>query len=102
MCCVITALLLLGPRLAIIIWWLVDPTRFNLAFHTWTDSLKIALPGCLWPVLGFLFVPWTTLAYLLVFPGGVTGLDWVVLALGLILDLSAHGSGYRHRDRMRG
>lgn len=89
MCCVITALLLVGPRLAILVWWLVDSTRFQFAFSTWIV-----------PLLGALFLPWTTLAYLLVSPGGVGGLDWLWLGIGLLLDLAAGGGGYRHRKRL--
>jgi hypothetical protein len=35
-------------------------------------------------LIGGIFVPWTTLSYLIVFPGGVVGLDWVWLGLGLV------------------
>ena len=91
MCCVITALLLLGPRLSILVWWLVDSARFHAAFSTWIV-----------PLLGALILPWTTLAYLLVFRGGVVGLDWLWLGVGLLLDLTASGGGYRHRERIPG
>jgi hypothetical protein len=52
-------------------------------------------------LLGAIFVPWTTLAYLIVFQGGVVGLDWVWLGAGLVLDLASHSGGYRNRDRVR-
>jgi len=92
MCCWLTTLLLLGPRFALLVWWVTSPQRFGLAFHAW-----------IWPLLGGLFLPWTTLVYLLVFPGGVTGLDWLWLGLGLAVDLGAlGGSGYGNRDRLRG
>lgn len=89
MCCMLTALLMVGPRLAIIVWWLVGSPRFAQAFN-----------GLLWPILGVLFAPWTTLAYLLVMPG-VTGIDWLWIALGILIDLGALGGGYRSRDRIR-
>ena len=92
MCCLLTTLSLLSPRLALLVWWLIRPERFSLAFHTWV-----------WPLLGGIFLPWTTLAYLLVFPGGVVGWDWLWMGLGLLFDLGSHGGGgYRHRDRLRG
>ena len=57
MCCLVTVLVFLGPRLGILVWWLLDMPRWNLTFNTF-----------IWPLLGFIFLPWTTLAYVLVFP----------------------------------
>jgi hypothetical protein len=92
MCCVISALIMAGPRLAIFIWWLVDKLRFEEAFN-----------GILWPIVGFLFAPWTTLAYLFVYSNGVNGLDWLWIAIGILIDLGAYTSGgYGSRRRGRG
>ena len=92
MCCFFTALVLFGPRLAILIWWLIDPTRWNAAFNSF-----------LWALLGFLFLPWTTIMYVLVFPGGVTGFDWIWLGLGLLVDIGSYtGGGYGNRHRVPG
>jgi hypothetical protein len=100
--CLVTSLLLLGPRLALLVWWLMNSARFNLAFNTKNWPLHLPLPSWVWPLIGAIFVPWTTLAYLVVFPGGVVGLDWFWLGLGLLIDLGSHfGGGYRHRDRIR-
>jgi len=102
MCCLVTTLLLLGPRLAILVWWFIDSARFNLAFNAQAWPLHLPLPFWVWPVLGAILVPWTTLAYLAVFPGGVVGLDWLWLGLGLLIDIGLHGGGgYRNRDRIR-
>ncbi len=87
MCCFFTVLLFLGPRAAILVWWLLQPSRWNLAF-----------PSFIWPLLGFIFIPWTTMAYVLVFPGGIVGFDWIWLGLGLILDIGWWaGGGFRRR-----
>ena len=92
MCCFLAILAILGPRAAILVWWLVDQVRWNQAFDTF-----------IWPFLGFLFLPWVTLAYVLVFPGGVDGFDWVWLGLALLLDLSSwFGGGYTNRSRLPG
>jgi hypothetical protein len=92
MCCLFTVLLMLGPRAADVIWWLVDPGRWNLAFDT-----------LLWPVLGIVFLPFTTLMYVIVFPGGITGLDVVWLGLAVALDLvSWLGGGYGNRRQIPG
>ncbi len=89
MCCIVAVAALIGPRVAIVLWWLLDPARWSLAF------------GGEWivPLLGLLFLPWTTLVVAFLAPfGGVAGLGllWVVLAL--IVDLGAYGGGYRSRS----
>jgi len=92
MCCVFTAMVLAGPRLGIIIWGLVQPARWELAFSTFV-----------WPLLGFVFLPWTTLMYVAVAPTGVDGLDWLWLGIGLLADIASYSGGaYGNRDRIRG
>ena len=92
MCCLFTTLVLFGPRLGILVWWLIQPVRWNAAFETF-----------IWPFLGFLFLPWTTIMYVLVFPGGVTGFDWVWIVLALFADIASYtGGAYGNRDRMPG
>ncbi|MCP4306610.1 MAG: hypothetical protein GY926_08970 [bacterium] len=81
MCCLVVALMMLGPRFAILVWWITDQPRWERAF----DSFA-------WSFLGFLFLPWTTLTFVLVAPnGGLAGFDWVWLAFGLMADLSSYG-----------
>jgi hypothetical protein len=90
MCCVVAALFALGPRAAILFWYIVEPVRWNQTFDTF-----------LWPLAGFLVAPWTTLMYVLVFPGGITGFDYVWLIIGIAMDVFAwSGGAYTNRDRM--
>ena len=92
MCCFFTALVLFGPRLGILIWWLIDPGRWSLAFQSF-----------FWAFLGFLFLPWTTLMYVIIFPGGVTGFDWIWLGLGLLADIGSYtGGGWGNRNQIPG
>ena len=35
MCCFFTALLLFGPRLAILVWWIYSPVYITNLFQTW-------------------------------------------------------------------
>jgi hypothetical protein len=81
--------MLFGPRAGILIWWLVDRPRWESAFD-----------GFLIPIIGFFLLPWTTLAYVLVFPGGVEGLDFVWLILAVFVDLGSYGGGYRNREKI--
>jgi hypothetical protein len=93
MCCVITTFFFLGPRAGILVWWLVDQVRWEAAFSSF-----------FWPLLGFIFAPWTTLMYVLVAPtGDVAGFDWIWLAIAVLADLSMYmGGGYANRGRVRG
>jgi hypothetical protein len=100
MCCFITIFLVLGSRITILLWWLAEPQRFNLAFQNWALPGNYAIPVWVWTVLGGIFVPWTTLAYLFVFPGGIVGYEWIVLGVAFLIDLAGHGGGFRHRDRI--
>lgn len=91
MCCFFTALVLLGPRAGIFVWWLLDPLRWGAAF----DSFVV-------PFLGFLFFPLTTLMWVAVFPGGVDGFDIVWLGLAVALDIFSWGGGaYGNRNRIQ-
>ena len=90
MCCFWSVLVFLGPRAGILIWWLVNPLRWQATF-----------PSFIWPLLGFLFLPWATLMYVLVAPGGVIGFDWVWLGLAVVADIGMYaGGGYGNRDRI--
>lgn len=86
MCCFLAALVALGPRAGILIWWLMQPTRWEASFSSF-----------FWPFLGFLFAPWTTLSWVTVAPGGVTGFDFVIVALGIALDIASYGASENGR-----
>ena len=91
-CCVLTVFFLLGPRAGVVIWWILDPVRWQLAFSSW-----------LWSVIGFFVAPWTTMMWVLVAPGGVAGLDWLWIGLAVLLDISFWtGGAWGNRDRMPG
>ena len=90
MCCLVSTLFLLGPRASIVVWWLLEPARWAAAFDT-----------ALWPIVGFLLLPWMTLMFVVVAPGGVEGFDYVWLIIGLAMDLFTWGGGaFTNRDRM--
>jgi len=92
MCCFIASLFMLGPRAAILVWWLLQPLRWSETFDTF-----------LWPLVGFLVAPWTTLMYVAVYPAGINGFDFLWLGIGVAMDLfSWFGGGYTNRGRMPG
>jgi hypothetical protein len=80
--CLFLSLLLFGPRVVIVFWWIIEPLRWSAAF----DSFIL-------PFLGFLFLPWTTLMYVLVSPGGVEGLDLLWIGLAVAADLASYAGG---------
>lgn len=72
------------PRIALIIMWLVDYSQ--RAFET-----------MLWPILGFLFMPFTTCAWVLAQNefDGARGVGLFILIIGVIFDLGSHGGASR-------
>lgn len=58
-----------------------------------TGYLSSAYQTVLWPVLGFLLMPFTTLAYAIAMNemGGMSGGGVVVVVLGVLLDLGSSG-----------
>ena len=87
MCCLFTSLLLFGPRLAILVWWIINPAYITQLFQTW-----------IWPLLGLIFLPWTMLMYMVIASGGIIGFDWILLGLGVFADMAGYFGSYRHRE----
>jgi len=85
----------LFPRIANFVLWIARPNLYLAPFGgNW-----------LWPLLGIVFLPFTTLLYVVMWtPGvGLTGGDWFWLVLAVFLDVAhAMGSGYANRDRVPG
>jgi hypothetical protein len=89
--CLLVMLGAFFPRLGVFFVWLARPAVF-----------EAAIPSALVAVLGVIFLPLTTLMYVLLWsPNGLTGFDWVWLALALALDIGGiAGSAYGNRDRL--
>ena len=81
MCLVIFAFIF-SPRLVMVIWWLLDMARWSATF----DNAIV-------PILGFVLAPWTTLMYVLVAPGGVSGIDLLWIGVAVLVDLGSLGGG---------
>ena len=90
MCCLLVVLSLLGPRVAFLVTWLAT-NRVAVAFHD----------GWVVPLLGLVFLPWTALLYTLAYApvGGVSGLGWLFVGLGVLADLGSYVSGPYQRRR---
>ena len=87
MCCVLALLAFLGPRLVLVVLWL------------FTNYLSRAFDTFLLPLLGFLFLPWTTIAWAIAQNelGGLNGLGILVVILGVLADVGVLGGGARGR-----
>lgn len=99
MSCITTILLGVISRIGILVWWIMNPESHDLPFLNGVIP-GLAFPGWLWTLVGGVFLPWTTLAYLFFSPGGIVGYEWIALAVGLLLDLASHGGAYSHRRRI--
>jgi len=86
-CCLFAVLLAGAPRLAFLIWWMFQPYRMSATF-----------PNFIWALLGVLFIPWTTIMYVIVFPNGINGFDWVWLGLALAIDIGTYVGNGRARQ----
>ena len=54
-----------------------------------------AFEGILLPLLGLIFLPWTTFLYVLVYNPveGVSFLGWVFVVIGLLVDIGSYTAG---------
>jgi len=87
--CLLGCLALAFPRIALVLVWLFVPGYIGRAFN---ESL-------LWPVLGFIFLPLTTLVYAwsINSHGAIDGLYLVALIVAVLVDLGLLGGGASSR-----
>ena len=87
--CLVALLFLMFPRVALVLLWL------------FSNYLEHAYHGILLPLLGFLFLPLTTLVYAYMINNHVPtdGFNLIWLILAVLIDIGALGHGYRNRRR---
>ena len=85
--CFIFLFALISARLAIILTWL------------FSNVLERAYDGFLVPILLFLFLPWTMLAYAWMYDSGhaVRGIEWVLVGVAVLIDIGSLLGGQRAR-----
>ena len=91
-CCAVLVVLFLGPRVAI------------AAMALFSSYLGRAFGGSfLLPLVGWLFLPWTTLAYAWAINsrGEVTGFQAIVVVVAVLVDLGVVGGGAARRRSKR-
>jgi hypothetical protein len=87
--CLAALLALISPRLALIV------------VALGSNILSRAFDNALLPVLGFFLLPWTTLAYAVMWDAGthaVTGFEWFIVILAFLGDLGSYGGTGYGRD----
>jgi len=86
---VLGCLALMAPRFAIVL------------VVVFSDYIGRAYESVLWPFLGFLFLPLTTLAYAWAINsrGSVEGLQLVVVVIAVLIDLGVVGGTAARRKR---
>ena len=86
---VVGCLALMAPRFAIVLVVLLS------------DYIGRAFENLLWPFLGFLFMPMTTLAYAWAInsSGSVAGVQLVVVVIAVLMDLGLIGGSAASRKR---
>ena len=94
MCCFFMVLMFLGPRFAFLVVWLTRQGQalINMAFDTFII-----------PLLGLIFLPWTTLMITFVSgANGLVGFDWVWVGLAVAADIASYSASAYKRKTVPG
>jgi hypothetical protein len=86
--CFVALFALISPRLALFFIFLVS------------DLLSDAFASWVLPLIGFFILPWTTLAYAVMWSVGtndVTGFEWFIVGIAFVVDVSSYAQGQRSR-----
>jgi hypothetical protein len=90
--CFVVLFALISPRLALFFLWL------------FSDLLSRAFDSWIIPFLGFFLLPWTTLAYAVMWSVGsdkVSGFEWFIVILAFLADLASY-AGRERFQKSRG
>jgi hypothetical protein len=89
--CLLAVVVLMFPRVILVLMWLL------------TNYLTRAYHGLLLPLLGFIFLPITTIVYAWMVNNHMPleGINVVILVVAVLFDAASHDSGrrYYYRDR---
>lgn len=79
--CFVVLFALISPRLALFFVWIFS-NLLSLAYESWVV-----------PVIGFFFLPWTTLAYAVMWDSGgrgVHGFEWFIVGFAFVVDVGSY------------
>lgn len=90
--CALAFAIVVAPRVMLLLAWLFSERWDNVWGGAW-----------LWPLLGLVIAPYTTVMYMLVWtPAGIAGWDWMWIGLGVLLDLVKWGQLFQNRHAIPG
>jgi hypothetical protein len=87
--CLLAIVVLAFPRVVLVLMWLFS-TVLQRAYH-----------GLIIPMLGFIFLPITTIVYAWMVTNHMplAGVNLIILVVAVLLDAGSHGGGMRHYRR---
>jgi hypothetical protein len=87
--CLLAIVVLAFPRVVLVLMWLFS-SILDRAYH-----------GLLIPILGFIFLPITTIVYAWMVTSGLRleGVNLIILIIAVLLDAGSHGGGARYYRR---
>ena len=90
--CLVTLIVLMFPRVILVLMWLFSNFLDRAYSHQWVI-----------PLLGFFFLPITTIVYAWLVNSGlpIAGFNLVILIIAVLLDAGSHGSGAGYYRRRR-
>jgi hypothetical protein len=90
--CLLALMAAFAPRFVFLVIWIARPVYVDSVFDTF-----------IFPLLGLIFLPFTTLMYVFLAapPFALTGWDWLWIGIAVVLDLSHYGGAYVQRGQMR-
>jgi hypothetical protein len=85
--CLLLILFVAFPRIALVLLFFLS------------NYLQRAYHGVLLPILGFIFLPLTTLAYAWMVNSGlpIVGINLIILIVAVVIDVAGWGGGEYHR-----
>jgi hypothetical protein len=89
--CLLALMAAFAPRFVFLVIWIARPVYVDRVFDTF-----------IFPLLGLIFLPFTTLMYLFLAapPYGLSFWDWLWLGLAALLDLSHYMGAWTQRGAM--
>lgn len=87
--CLLALVVLAFPRIVLILMWLFS-TILDRAYH-----------GLIIPLIGFIFLPITTIVYAWMVTSGlpIAGFNLIILIIAVLLDVGSHSGGARYYRR---